>query len=222
MIRILIVDDHPIVRRGLRSVIKAHRSGMEVVGEAENGLEAVRMAEELTPDVILMDLVMPGKDGIEAIRDIRRANPNAHILVLTSFNEEDRAFAAIKAGALGYLIKNSSAEELIQAIRDVASGNSWLHPNIARKLIVELNEERDEAEHADALTDREMQVLKLAARGLTNRDIAAQLVISEATVRFHVGNILSKLHLANRTQAVLYALREGLAELKGQNEDLLV
>jgi len=221
MIRILIVDDHPIVRRGLRSLIKAHRSDMEVVGEAENGLEAVSLAEKLNPDVILMDLVMPEKNGVEAIRDIRKANAGAHILVLTSFTEEDRALAAIKAGALGYIIKNSPPAELTQAIKDVASGNSWLHPNIARKLIVEMDQGHGEAAHDDTLTDREMQVLQLAARGLSNRDIAGKLVISEATVRFHVGNILSKLHLANRTQAVLYALREGLADLKDQNEDFI-
>jgi len=211
-IRILIADDHPIVRRGLSSLLEI-KSGMDLVGEAVDGVEAVEMAASLKPDVILMDMVMPHKSGLEAIYDIKRENPNARILVITSFAEDDKVFPAIKAGALGYLLKDSGPEALLQAIRDVHQGKSSLHPAIARKLIRELNQPSNLPPTDEPLTSRELEVLRYVARGLSNQEIGEKLVISEGTVRIHVSNILGKLHLANRTQAALYALQEGLANL---------
>jgi len=211
-IHILIADDHAIVREGLRALIDTER-GMELVGEAADGVEAVLRARSLQPDVILLDLVMPRKDGIEAIGEIKQENPEARILVLTSFAEDDKVFPAIQAGALGYLLKDSSPQELLQAIREVYRGESSLHPAIARKLIRELNRPSDLPATEEPLTEREVEVLILVARGLSNQEIAERLVVSERTVRTHVSNILGKLHLANRTQAALYAVREGLAGL---------
>jgi NarL family two-component system response regulator LiaR len=209
-IRILIADDHAIVREGLRWLIDTE-PGIELVGEAADGVEAVLKARSLQPDVILLDLVMPRKDGIEAIAEIKRENPEARILVLTSFAEDDKVFPAIQAGALGYLLKDSSPQELLKAIREVYQGESSLHPTIARKLIGELNRPSDLPATEEPLTEREVEVLSLVARGLSNQEIAERLVVSERTVRSHVSNILGKLHLANRTQAALYAVREGLA-----------
>jgi NarL family two-component system response regulator LiaR len=210
-IRVLIADDHPVVRRGLGSLINI-RSDMELVGEAVDGAEAVDKARLLKPDVILLDLMMPRKGGLEAIGEIKQENPDACILVLTSFADDDKVFPVIKAGALGYLLKDSPPEMLIQAIHDVYRGESSLHPTIARKLIRELNQPpADLPPTEEPLTRREMEVLRLVARGQSNQEIATELVISEGTVRIHVSNILSKLHLANRTQATLYALQEGLA-----------
>jgi NarL family two-component system response regulator LiaR len=210
-IRILIADDHPIVRDGLRTLI-ATEPGLELVGEATNGVEAVAMAKTSQPDVILMDLVMPVKNGIEAIGEIKRDNPQVSILVLTSFSEEDKVFPAIRAGALGYILKDTTPQQLIQAIYDVHRGEASLHPSIALQLIRELNQPSDLPLAADPLTESELEVLRLLAQGLTNQEIAERLVRSEWTIRTHVRNILSKLHLANRTQAALYALREGLAK----------
>jgi len=211
-IRILIVDDHAVVREGLRALIDA-RPDMELVGEAVDGVEAVQKARFLQPDVILLDLVMPRKGGIEAIDEIKEESPSARILVLTSFAEDDKVFPAIKAGALGYLLKDSSAQELLEAIRDVYQGEPTMHPTIARKLIRELQRPPDLPPTEEPLTEREVEVLRFVAQGLSNQEIADRLVISERTVRTHVTNILGKLHLANRTQAALYALREGLARL---------
>jgi NarL family two-component system response regulator LiaR len=165
-----------------------------------------------------LDLVMPRKDGIEAIGEIKGENPEARILVLTSFAEDDRVFPAIKAGALGYLLKDSSPQELLQAIREVYRGESSLHPTIARKLVRELSQPSDLPATEEPLTEREVEVLGLVARGLSNQEIADRLVVSERTVRTHVSNILGKLHLANRTQAALYAVREGLAGLDTKGE----
>jgi NarL family two-component system response regulator LiaR len=211
-IRILIVDDHAVVREGLRALIDA-RPDMELVGEAVDGVEAVQKARSLQPDVILLDLVMPRKGGIEAIDEIKEESPSARILVLTSFAEDDKVFPAIKAGALGYLLKDSSAQELLRAIRDVYQGEPTMHPTIARKLMRELQRPPDLPPTEDPLTEREVEVLRFVAQGLSNQEIADRFVISERTVRTHVTNILGKLHLANRTQAALYALREGLARL---------
>lgn len=211
-IRILIADDHAVVREGLRAVIAAE-PGMELVGEAKDGIEAVLKARSLQPDVILLDLVMPGQDGVEAIGQIMGENPGARILVVTGFGDDEKLFAAIKAGALGYLLKDASPQILLQAISDVNRGESSLHPAVARKLIQELNRSSRLSPAEEPLTEREVEVLSLVARGLFNQEIAEKLVIGERTVRNHVSNILGKLHLANRTQAALYALREGLAEL---------
>ncbi len=208
-IRILIADDHPVVRRGLASLLRTEPD-LELVGEAENGAQAVEQARALDPDVILLDLVMPNMGGLEAIPKIKQVNPDARILVITSFADDDKVFPAIKSGALGYLLKEAPPEMLVQAIRDVHRGESSLHPAIARKLIRELNQPPDLPPTGEPLTQRELDVLQLVARGLTNQDIAEKLCISEGTVRFHVSNILAKLHLANRTQAALYALQEGL------------
>jgi len=212
-IRILIADDHAVVRKGLGTLISSE-PGMELIGEAADGIEAVELARTLQPDVVLLDIVMPRMDGIEAITEIKRENPDVRILVLTSFAGDDKVFPAIKAGALGYLLKDSSPRELLRAIRDIHQGHSSLHPTIARKLIREINRPSGLPPTADPLTAREAEVLRLVARGLSNQEIADTLHISEWTVRAHVRNILGKLHLANRIQAALYALREGLAELE--------
>jgi NarL family two-component system response regulator LiaR len=212
-IRVYITDDHHIVRRGIKQLLGTE-AGIEVVGEATNGREAVADMDELKPDIVLMDLVMPVMDGIEAIRQIKAAHPSIQILVLTSFATDDKVFPAIKAGALGYLIKDTSPEELVQAIRQVYQGQLTLHPSIAQKLLKELALiSSEQSPSPDPLTEREVEVLKLIARGLSNQEIADTLVVSIATVYTHVSKILDKLHLASRTQAALYALREGLASL---------
>jgi NarL family two-component system response regulator LiaR len=215
VIQVLVADDHAIVREGLRWLISTE-PGMVLVGEARDGVEAVQQAQALQPDVILMDLVMPRKDGIEAIGEIKRDDPDARILVLTSFAEDERVFSAIKAGALGYLIKDSSPQDLVEGIREVYRGEPSMDPTIAQKLMRELQRSARGSQlppTEEPLTERELDVLKLVAQGLTNQEIADRLVVSERTVRTHVSNILDKLHLANRTQAALYALREGLAQL---------
>jgi NarL family two-component system response regulator LiaR len=212
MIRILLADDHAVVREGLNAILSVNPD-MEVVGEAEDGEEVVQLARALQPDVILLDLVMPRRDGIAAINMLQGDNPGIPILVLTSFAEEKKVFAAIKAGAAGYLLKDSSPRDLIQAVRNVYKGNSHLHPAIARQLIRELNKPTELPPTNDPLSERELSVLKLVAKGLSNREISDQLFISDRTVGTHVGHILDKLQLANRTQAALYALKEGLANL---------
>jgi len=216
-IRVFIADDHAIVRKGIRAVLEIVPD-IEVVGEAENGRDAVYRIEELEPDVILMDLVMPEMDGIEAIHRIKERRPEARILVLTTFAGEDQVFPAIKAGALGYHLKDSRPEDLARAIRQVHRGESSLHPVIARKVLEELSRPSSRPPTPDPLTQREVEVLRLVAQGLENREIAEKLVITEATVRTHVSNITSKLHVASRTQAALYALREGIASLDDEDE----
>ncbi|MEK6197606.1 MAG: response regulator transcription factor [Desulfobacterales bacterium] len=211
-IKILICDDHAIVRIGLSFLIGANHD-MELVGEAVDGEEAVAMAKKLKPDVIIMDLVMPRKDGVTAISEIKKNNQDARILVLTSFSDDKNVFSAIKAGASGYLLKDSSPEDLLQAINDVYQGKSPLHPVIAQKVIQEMHQPTDLPPTDDPLSGREVEVLQNVAQGMSNQEIAGTLKIKEGTVRIHVGNILNKLQLSNRTQAALYALREGLAEL---------
>jgi NarL family two-component system response regulator LiaR len=208
-ISVLIADDHPVVRRGLRTFLEL-QDDMRVAGEAADGREAVAEVERLLPDVVLMDLVMPGVDGIEAIRRIRALSPSTKVIVLTSFSEDDKVFPSIKAGAAGYLLKDVEPQELGRAIRSVHAGEGLLHPTVAARLMRELAGDRDEA---DTLTDREQEVLRLIARGLSNKAIAAELVVSEKTVKTHVSNILAKLHLADRTQAALYAVKRRLVEL---------
>ncbi len=216
-IRVLIVDDHTIVRRGIRALL-SEADGFEVVGEAADGQAAVLAAEESDPDVILMDLLMPGLDGIEATRQIARRQPKARILVLTSFAADNKVFPAIKAGALGYLLKDSTPEELVRAIRQVHRGEPSLHPTIARKLLQEIARPAEQPPAPEALTAREMAVLRLIAQGLSNQEIADRISVSEATVRAHVSRILGKLHLASRTQAALYAVREGLTDASKDEE----
>jgi two-component system, NarL family, response regulator LiaR len=210
-IRILIADDHAIVRKGLRALLSTEQ-GIEVVGEAQNGREAIDLAGELTPDVILMDLMMPEVDGLQATEAITSQRPTTRILVLTSFAGDDKIFPAIRAGALGYLLKDSGPDELVDAIRQVYQGESALHPSVARKLLREMAG-GNRQDPVDALTEREVEILQRVAQGLSNRQIADLLTISEATVRTHVSNILAKLHLDSRTQAALYALRAGIASL---------
>ncbi len=212
MIRVLHADDHAIVREGVRALLLTEPD-IELVGSTSNGNEAVAQTLMLKPDVIVMDLQMPRKSGLEAITDIRKEIPDARILVVTSFAEDETVFSAVKAGAQGYLLKDSTPEELLQAIRDVFEGRLSLHPAIAAKVIQELHRPSALKPTSDPLTARELDILKCVAQGMTNQEIAEKLVVSERTVRTHVSNILGKLHLANRTQAALYALREGIAHL---------
>jgi NarL family two-component system response regulator LiaR len=211
-IRVLVADDHAIVRKGICALL-ATEPDIELVGEAQDGQEVITQAQRVRPDVILMDLVMPGMDGLEATRYLRNRQPDIRILVLTSFAGDDQVFPAIKAGAMGYLLKDSGPEDLVQAIQQVHRGESSLHPSIARKLLRELCEPAARDSAVETLTGREIEVLQLVAVGQSNREISDGLSISEATVRTHVSNILSKLNLCSRTQAALYALREGLASL---------
>jgi NarL family two-component system response regulator LiaR len=211
-IRVLIADDHAILRKGIRALLGTEPD-IEVVGETGDGLETVAQAQMLRPDVILMDLVMPEMDGIEATRQIMAEQPGVHILVLTSFAADDKVFPAIKAGALGYILKDSGPAELVQAIHQVYRGQPSLEPSIALKLLQELSHPPQRPPTTEPLSERELEVLRLLAQGKSNREIADQLVITELTVRTHVSNILGKLHLASRTQAALYALKEGLASL---------
>jgi NarL family two-component system response regulator LiaR len=211
-IRVLVVDDHPVVRRGIKSLL-AEEEDLEVVGEAANGKDAIQQVADLHPDVILMDLVMPEMTGVEAIQKITASFPEARILVMTSFAADDKVFPSIKAGALGYLMKDSDPEDLIRMIHQVHRGELSIHPTIARKVIQELNRPTEEPLTPEPLTERELEILQLLAQGVENKEIARRLVLREATVRTHVSNILSKLHLANRVQATLYALRKGITTL---------
>ena len=217
-IRVMIIDDHCLVRKGIR-VLLAEEADIEVVGEAGDGVSAVTEAVRLQPDVLLMDLVMPVMDGIEAIRRVHAANPAARTLVLTSFASDDKLYPAIRAGALGYLLKDLEPEDLIAAIRHVHHGDVTLHPDIARKVLDEATHTVTDPTATVPLTEREVKVLQLAARGWSNQRIATELHLSETTIRTHMSNLLSKLHFASRTQAVLYALREGLASLSDSSED---
>jgi NarL family two-component system response regulator LiaR len=212
VIRILVVDDHAVVRKGILALL-ATEPGIEVVGEASTGLEAVERAESVRPDLVLMDLKLPDLDGVEAMRRIRARRPETQILVLTSFSSDALLFPAVKAGAVGYLLKDARPEELVQAIRDSAAGKTCLTPAVARRLLAEFSRQKPLPEPAEPLTVREQELLRELARGLSNDQIAEALHISEATVRTHVSHILAKLSLTNRTQAALYALRQGLASL---------
>ncbi len=211
-IRVLIADDHLVVRKGIEFLLSTE-DDIDVVGEVADGVEAVAQAQALKPDVILMDLVMPEMDGIEATRQITARQPGTRVLVLTSFAADDKVFPAIRAGALGYLLKDSSPDDLVQAIHRVHRGEPSLEASIARKVLAEMASGPQKPLSADPLTERELEVLRLIARGCNNKAIAEQLIIADITVRTHVSNILGKLHLASRTQAALYAVREGIASL---------
>jgi two-component system, NarL family, response regulator LiaR len=209
-IRVLIADDHAVVRQGLRTFLEL-QDDIEVVADVADGEAALRAAEEHEPDVVLMDLVMPGGGGVEAIRALRTARPEARVLVLTSFLDDDKVFPAVRAGAAGYLLKDVEPAELVRAIRTVDDGEALLHPAVAARLMEELSETERPAPE-EALTAREREVLELIARGLPNKLIARDLEIAEKTVKTHVSSILSKLGLTDRTQAALYAVRSGLIE----------
>jgi NarL family two-component system response regulator LiaR len=209
-IRVLIADDHAVVRQGLRTFLELQED-IEVVGDAADGEAALAGVERHEPDVVLMDLVMPGVGGVEAIRRLRELRPETRVLVLTSFLDDEKLFPAVRAGAAGYLLKDVEPAELLRAIRTVADGEALLHPAVAARLMEEFSDaERPVAE--EALTAREREVLLLIARGLPNKQIALELGIAEKTVKTHVSSILSKLGLTDRTQAALYAVRAGLVE----------
>ncbi|GAA1917947.1 response regulator transcription factor [Streptomyces sodiiphilus] len=209
VIRVLIVDDHQVVRRGLRTFLEV-QGDIEVVGEAADGPEGVARTEELRPDVVLMDLRMPGGDGVEALRALRDRDSSARVLIVTSFTEQRSVVPALRAGAAGYVHKDIDPDALATAIRSVHAGHVLLQPEIARALLA--HEGGSAPGRAGTLTDRERQVLALIARGLANREIARELVLSEKTVKSHVSNVLMKLDLADRTQAALWAVRHGLSD----------
>ena len=209
-IHVLLVDDHKIVRQGVRAFFDA-QEGIEVIGEAGSGAEAVRMVEERVPDVVLMDLIMPGMDGVEATRQVKRISPRTQIVVLTSYHEDEHIFPALQAGALSYLLKDVEMDELADAVFKASKGEATLHPQVASRVIQELHgRKKDENPLVIDLTKREIEVLKEIAQGLSNSDIAEKFVISKYTVKGHVSNILSKLHLADRTQAAVYAWQQGV------------
>lgn len=212
-IHLLLCDDHPVVRDGLAAILST-QTDFEVIGEASTGTEAVQKAIALKPDVILLDLEMPELDGAEALKQIRAAQPEARAIVFTAFDTDERIVAAVQAGAHGYLLKGVPREELFKAIRVVSEGGSLLQPIIASKLLNHVRARRDEAEEAEPLTDREMEVLRLLAQGKSNKEIAATLVISERTVKFHVSSIMGKLGASNRTEAVSIAAGRGLVSLR--------
>ena len=209
-ITVLLVDDHEVVRKGLRASLEA-RSDFMVVAEADSGEAAVSLASEHVPDVVLMDLIMPGMGGVEAARKVKNISPRTHIIVLTSYHEDEHIFPALQAGATSYILKDVKMNELAKAIKGAAQGEATLDARVATRVIQELHGARHaERRLVTTLTDRELQILKLIAEGMSNSNIATQLVISESTVKGHVSNILSKLHLADRTQAAVYAWREGV------------
>lgn len=211
-ITLLLVDDHAVVRRGLRAYLETHAE-IQIVGEAGDGAEAVKLCVELAPDVVLLDLVMPGMDGVEAARRIKLVSPRSQLVILTSFHEDTQLLPAIKAGALSYLLKDISSEELLAAVRKAAQGEAVLHSRVALQLMQSLQKQDAAPRNPFAeLSERELEVLRLIAQGLSNAIIGERLFISEKTVKSHVGNILSKLHLADRTQAAVYAWREGFVK----------
>jgi two-component system, NarL family, response regulator LiaR len=208
-IRVLIADDHPIVRQGLEITINA-QNDMMLVAQASNGAEAVQLLQEHDPHVIIMDLKMPVKDGLSAIKEITELRPGVPIMVLTSFSDDDNVFAAIKAGAVGFVLKDSPPDQLLESIRAVHRGEGALHTSIARKLMLEIKRPPERSRTDAPLTNRELEVLQYIAQGLSNREIADSMSVSIRTVTTHVGSILDKLHLANRTKAALYAVEQGL------------
>jgi DNA-binding NarL/FixJ family response regulator len=213
-ITVLVVDDHDMVRQGALGYLEAQED-IQVVAEAENGNEAVKLVMELIPDVVLMDLVMPGMDGIEATRRIKDLSPRTQIIVLTSFHEDEHIFPALQAGAISYLLKDIKAQELVEAIRRASKHEATLHPRVASRVIDQMSEGKiSSRSRFMSLTEREMEVLTLLARGYSNQRIMDELVISLGTVKGHVSNILSKLQLADRTQAAVYAWQEGIVRRK--------
>jgi DNA-binding NarL/FixJ family response regulator len=211
-IRVLVVDDHPVVRKGLIAMLETE-DGIQVVGEASNGKEAIEKALALKPQVVLMDLVMPEMDGIEATRQIKLKAPKVNVLVLTSFSTNDKVLPSLNAGAIGYLLKDSNPTDLVKAIHQVALGEGSLHPAVTRQVLQQFRGSAEDEKQVEELTDREVEVLRLMAQGYSNQEIARLLVLSPATVHTHVSRILTKLNVASRTQAALYALRKGIVTL---------
>jgi len=210
LISVMIVDDHEMVRQGACSYLEA-QPDISVVAQAGSGEEAVKLAQEFIPDVVLMDLVMPGMDGVDATRNVKNVSPRTQIIILTSFHQDEFIFPALQAGAISYLLKDVKASELVEAIRRAARGEATLHPRIASRVIKTFSSlAPEESNPFTTLTERELEVLKLIARGHSNDQIAAELVISVGTVKGHVSNILSKLHLVDRTQAAAYAWQKGV------------
>ncbi len=210
MIRVILVDDHHMVRMGLKAYLST-LPDIQVVGEAGTGEEAVRLAAELSPDVILMDLLMPGMDGVEATRQVKQISPHTQVIVLTSYHEDEHIFPAIRAGALSYVLKDIDPDDLANAIRRANAGEAVINPRVAARVVKELHSRREEAVNPfSELTNREMDVLRQIAAGKSNKEIASVLVISEKTVKTHITNILSKLHLSDRTQAAVFAWHEGI------------
>lgn len=210
MITVVIIDDHAVVRQGLRFLLE-QQGEMQVVGEGENGEEAIKLVGDLSPDVLLLDLLMPKLDGMAAVREIKRLAPATHIIVLTSYFEDDQIFSAIKAGTVSYLLKDMRPRELVAAIQSAARGEVVLHPVVAARVLNEM--QRQQQSPLSELTSRELEVLSHIAHGRSNHEIAIELMIGEQTVKTHVSNILSKLHLADRTQAAIYALQKRLVHL---------
>jgi NarL family two-component system response regulator LiaR len=208
-IRVLLVDDHNMVRLGLKAYFST-LPDIQVVGEAGTGEEAVRLAAELAPDVVLMDLIMPGMDGVEATRQVKKASPRTQVIVVTSYHEDEHIFPAIRAGALSYVLKDIDPDDLAYAVRRAHAGEAVLNPRVAARMVKELHGGSEEVNPFSELTDREMEVLRQIAAGKSNHDIAGALVISEKTVKTHITNILAKLHLSDRTQAAVFAWQEGI------------
>lgn len=209
-ISLLITDDHALVRHGIRAFLEL-QPDLSVLGEADSGEAAVRLAAELAPDVVLMDLVMPGIGGVEATRQVKQVSPHSQVIVLTSYHEDEFIFPALRAGALSYVLKDIGPEELADTVRKAARGESVLHPRVAARVVQELRgARRDTPNLFTDLSDRELEVLRLIADGRSNAEIARKLVISEKTVKGHVSNILGKLHMLDRTQAAVYAWQQGL------------
>lgn len=208
-IRVLVVDDQALVREGIAAIL-SFQPDVEVVGQAEDGIQAVELARQNRPEVVILDMKMPNQDGLSTIPKLKALNPAIQILILTSFSESDRVYQAIKAGALGYLLKDTTRMQLMQSIRDVACGHASIQPSMAMKVIHEFDQRADSSGLVEALTQRESETLRLIARGLSNQEIATTLVVHERTIAKYVSNILNKLQVSNRTQAALYAIREGL------------
>ncbi len=211
-ISVLIVDDHSVVRQGVRAFLEA-QPDLTIAGEAESGEQAIQLAQELIPDVVLMDLALPGIDGVEATRQIKRVSPRSQVIVLTSYYEDEHVFPALRAGAISYTLKDLRPGELVEIVRKAAAGESVLHPRVASRLIQEVRQAKRTVPPAFAeLTERELEVLRMIAEGHSNAVIAEQLVLSEKTVKGHVSNILGKLHMEDRTQAAVFAWQQGLME----------
>ena len=211
-IKVLVVDDQSVVREGFVAILSL-QDDMEVVGEAVDGVAAVELSRKTKPDVILLDMVMPRQDGLTTIPLLKETVPGARILVLTSFAESNRVYQAIKSGALGYMLKDTTRSQLLQSIRDVAKGQAFLQPSIAMRVINEIDNPTETPSVTETLTRRELETLRLIARGLSNQEIAIVMVLHERTIAKYVSSILNKLHLANRTQAALYAINQGLTAL---------